>query len=86
MGYALFAQYVQNLEPCPLCIFQRVAVIALGVVFLLAALQNPAGWGRLVYGGLGLLAGAVGAGVRRGSPAFEAGLRETVESYVSPTA
>jgi disulfide bond formation protein DsbB len=41
MGYALYAQYVLHLEPCPLCIFQRVAVIALGVVFLLGALVGP---------------------------------------------
>ena len=41
MGYALYAQYVLHLEPCPLCIFQRVAVIALGVVFLLGALAGP---------------------------------------------
>jgi disulfide bond formation protein DsbB len=37
-GYALFAQFKLDLEPCPLCIFQRVAVVALGVTFVLAAL------------------------------------------------
>jgi protein dithiol:quinone oxidoreductase len=37
VGYALFTQHHQGLEPCPLCIFQRVGVIALGVGFLLAA-------------------------------------------------
>ena len=30
-----------GLEPCPLCILQRVAVIALGVSFLLLALRPP---------------------------------------------
>lgn len=44
MAYALYSQYVLGLEPCPLCIFQRVAVISLGVVFLIAAL-HPAGAG-----------------------------------------
>ena len=43
MGYALFAQHVLGLNPCPLCIFQRVAVITVGVLFLIAALHNPAG-------------------------------------------
>jgi disulfide bond formation protein DsbB len=38
MGYAFYAQYALNLEPCPLCIFQRGAVVALGMVFLLGAL------------------------------------------------
>ena len=49
MGYALYSQHVLGLEPCPLCIFQRVGVISLGVVFLLAALHNPRGWFRYVY-------------------------------------
>jgi disulfide bond formation protein DsbB len=49
MAYALYAQYALGLEPCPLCIFQRVAVIALGFVFLLAALHGPGAAGRRVY-------------------------------------
>jgi len=39
--YVLYAQYVLGLEPCPLCILQRVAVIALGLSFLLLALRPP---------------------------------------------
>lgn len=42
MAYALYAQHVLGLEPCPLCIFQRIGVIAVGVLALLAALVNPA--------------------------------------------
>lgn len=52
MGYALYAQHVLGLAPCPLCIFQRVAVIVVGVLFLVAALHNPVGNGARVYGGL----------------------------------
>jgi disulfide bond formation protein DsbB len=52
MSYALYAEHLLLLDPCPLCILQRVAVIALGVVFLLAALHNPTASGRYVYGGL----------------------------------
>lgn len=63
MAYALFAQYALELAPCPLCIFQRVAVIALGIVFLLAALHHPAGWGRYVYAGLIALVAGGGAAV-----------------------
>jgi disulfide bond formation protein DsbB len=36
-GYALYSQQNNGLEPCPLCIFQRIAVVALGVTLLLAA-------------------------------------------------
>jgi disulfide bond formation protein DsbB len=52
LAYALYAQYQLGLEPCPLCIFQRVAIISLGVVFLAAALQHPRGGGRHVYAAL----------------------------------
>jgi disulfide bond formation protein DsbB len=41
MAWALYLQYVMDLEPCPLCVFQRVAVMATGVVFLAAAIHNP---------------------------------------------
>jgi disulfide bond formation protein DsbB len=54
MGYALYAQYGLELEPCPLCIFQRIGVITLGVVFLLAALHNPSG-SRCHVGVVGLV-------------------------------
>jgi len=57
LGYAYFMQYYMGLEPCNLCIFQRLAIVKLGIVFLLAALHNPGGWGRWVYSGLlGLIA------------------------------
>ena len=49
IAYALYSQYQLNVDPCPLCIFQRVGVIAMGVVFLVAALHNSKGWGRYVY-------------------------------------
>lgn len=51
------------LDPCPLCVFQRLAVILLGVVFLVAALHNPKGRGRLVYAGLIGLVALAGVGV-----------------------
>jgi len=52
IGYALFVQYVLRLEPCPLCILQRIAVITAGVLFVLAAIHNPAARGARVYGSL----------------------------------
>ena len=57
MAYALYVQYGLGLEPCPLCVFQRIGVIALGTVFLLAALHNPGMTGSRVYAALLLLAG-----------------------------
>ncbi len=63
MGYALYSQHVLGYEPCPLCIFQRVAVLVLGAVFLLAAVHGPGARGRRAYSLLLLLAAAGGAGV-----------------------
>ena len=62
-GYALFAEHVQGFEPCPLCILQRMAVIGLGLAFLLAALHNPAGHFRHAYSALGGAVGLAGSGV-----------------------
>jgi disulfide bond formation protein DsbB len=63
MAYALYTQYVQGLEACPLCIFQRMAIISVGLVMLVAALHAPTGKGARVYAGLGVLGALVGAGI-----------------------
>jgi len=63
MAYALFAQYALELAPCPLCVFQRVAVIALGLVFLLAAVHDPARVGGIIYAGFVIVVAGAGIGV-----------------------
>ena len=59
-----YSQYRLGLEPCPLCIFERLAITGLGVAFLLAAIP---GEGRLLlHRVFALLIGAIaltGAGV-----------------------
>jgi disulfide bond formation protein DsbB len=42
LAFALFVEKVMHIEPCPLCMFQRVGVAALGLVFLVAAIHHPA--------------------------------------------
>jgi disulfide bond formation protein DsbB len=63
MGYALYAQYGLRLEPCPLCILQRIAVITIGLLFLLALLHDPRRGGARIYGTLIALAAAAGSAV-----------------------
>lgn len=63
MGFALYLQYGLDLEPCPLCVFQRVALIATGVVFLVAALHNPGRAGAVFYAVLTLVTAGIGAGL-----------------------
>ncbi len=57
-GYAIWLQQHDGLEPCPLCIFQRFAVIGLGCALLLAALV-PDRW-RIAGNASAVLIGLVG--------------------------
>lgn len=64
IGFAIYSQFAWGLEPCPLCIFQRIAFAALGLVFLVAGLHAPSGpTGRGVYGTAAFVAAAVGMGI-----------------------
>ena len=63
LAYAYYAQVVLHLEPCPLCIFQRIGVFALGVIFLIAALHDPAAFGRRMYALLLSLAALATVGI-----------------------
>lgn len=65
MAGALYLEHVEGLDPCPLCIFQRVGVIVAGLFFLLAVLHNPGATGQRIYAALaavGALGGAAVAG------------------------
>lgn len=62
----LFAFYLERqlgLHPCPLCMSQRVFVVLTGVIALMAAIHNPRGWGRRVYGCLCALAALIGGAI-----------------------
>ena len=64
MGTALFYfQRFLGLEPCPLCVLQRVVVISLGMVLLVAAIHGPSGWGNRMYGALIILVAGTGAAI-----------------------
>jgi protein dithiol:quinone oxidoreductase len=61
MAGALYLEHVEGLDPCPLCIFQRVGVIVAGLFFFLALIHNPAALGQRLYGALAGV-GAIGGG------------------------
>ena len=63
MAAALWLQHVDGLEPCPLCILQRGAVVALGVVMLAGAIHDPATVGRRIYGIVIAIVAIAGAAV-----------------------
>lgn len=63
IAYALYLQYYEYQNPCPLCILQRVVYIVLMVVFLIGALHGPRRTGVYVYSALLTVVSLVGAGI-----------------------
>lgn len=61
IGFAIFSQFQWGLQPCPLCIFQRIAFAVLGLVFAVGALHNPKNNGRWVYMGLAAVPALIGS-------------------------
>lgn len=60
IGTALYMQHVMGLNPCYLCIVQRVFVITTGLIAILAFIQNPGIAGTRVYAILVALAAFTG--------------------------
>ncbi len=58
LAYALYVQHVEFLDPCPLCVLQRVAFLWIGAWALVAAVHNPGRSGRWLYA-IGLVLGAI---------------------------
>ena len=64
LAFGYYLQFAVGLEPCPLCILQRLMLLATGIVFLLAAVHHPGrGTGSGVYGGLIALCALTGAAI-----------------------
>lgn len=60
LGFAYYLELVQGLEPCPLCIVQRIVFFFIGVVCLIGAVHNPTRTGRRIYAVLLMLISLVG--------------------------
>ncbi|MBD8527584.1 disulfide bond formation protein B [Pseudomarimonas arenosa] len=63
LGYALYAQHQMFLDPCPLCIFQRIAFLIMAVGFALGLALGGRGWLRVVSVLVIAMGGAAGLGV-----------------------
>jgi protein dithiol:quinone oxidoreductase len=60
---AFYFQFIGHLDPCPLCISQRVMVVATGLVMLVAFLHAPGPGGIRNYSIIGGLVALMGASV-----------------------
>lgn len=63
IGVALYFEHVMGMEPCPLCVLQRIVVIIIGVIALFAATHNPGRWGLRVYAGMLFIFSVAGAAI-----------------------
>lgn len=61
IAVAYYLQFVERMEPCPLCIFQRIGLVVVGLVFLMAAVHHPNGRAAYVYAGFVALVAMAGA-------------------------
>lgn len=60
LAVGAYLQFVKELEPCPLCISQRIAIFMTGVIFLIAAIHNK---GRKTYATLAGISALIGASI-----------------------
>lgn len=44
-----YFEYAKGMQPCPLCIMQRIAVFGIGISCLIALLHNPKKLARRIY-------------------------------------
>ena len=63
IGFGLYLQHAQGLEPCPMCILQRYAFVAIGMIALAAAVHNPGTPGRWGDSALLVIFAGLGGGV-----------------------
>ncbi len=59
----IYLEGALNLDPCPLCILDRLVLVALGIVFALALISNPKTFLSRIYGTLATALSLAGVGL-----------------------
>lgn len=63
LGAAYYFEYALYLDPCPLCIMQRVGVLLVGLAFAIAAIHRPGRIGQIIYACAAMLAAVFGGAI-----------------------
>lgn len=63
LSYGYYLQFIEDIEPCPLCILQRMCYIAAGTVAVIGAIHAPRRFGGVVYTIAIAVPAAVGAAI-----------------------
>jgi protein dithiol:quinone oxidoreductase len=63
LGFGFYLEHWEGIEPCPLCIFQRIAYIAIFVIALIATMHGPGITFTRIYSSLIILSGLAGAAI-----------------------
>jgi len=63
LSMGAYFQLSLGLEPCPLCISQRIAILLTGIIFLIAGLHGPGSVGINRYAILGTISALFGASI-----------------------
>ena len=63
IALGVYLQEQEGLDPCPMCILQRYAFVAIGAVALVAAIHGPQRLALKIYGVLIALLAVAGGGV-----------------------
>ena len=59
-GIALYLQLAKDMPPCALCIIQRLMLLVIGLIALVAFIHHPKHWMRKIYAALMLIFSLVG--------------------------
>ena len=63
LSIAGYFQLIEHVKSCLLCILQRISILILGLIFLIATLHNPRASSIRVYGGLIALFAFIGGSI-----------------------
>jgi len=64
LAVGAYFQFVESMEPCPLCISQRIAILITGIILLIASIHNPSSSkGIRSYAFSGAITALIGSGI-----------------------